>query len=100
MRVHSATAGPDFRPRYVQVLRVRFLQLSGPLCFLFFEGSIVLGVLLMLAELTRWPVLFVLPATVAAMVKVNDVVAGTLAGSGGKRWPSGGNRPLQALGDR
>jgi hypothetical protein len=79
--VHPVPAG--LRPRYAQVLRLRFLSPSGALCFLYFEGSIVLGVLLVLAELARWPVLVALPATIATMVKVNDLVAGVLAGRGG-----------------
>jgi hypothetical protein len=73
------------RPVYARVLRLRHLNVSGVLCFLFFEGSLAVGVLLALAELTSWWSVLVLPATVAAMVKVNDLVAGALARSGDSR---------------
>jgi hypothetical protein len=61
------------------VLRLRHLAPSGLLCFVFLEGAIVLGVLLALAELVSWWGVLVLPATVALMVKFNDMVTGSLA---------------------
>jgi hypothetical protein len=60
---------------YARVLRLRYLRPGGLLCFLYFEGSIALGVLLALAELAPWWGIFVLPVVVAAMVKLNDIVA-------------------------
>ena len=63
------------RPVYARALRLRHLNPGGLLCFLFFEGSIALGVLLALAELAPWWGIIVLPLAVAAMVKLNDVVA-------------------------
>ena len=63
-------------PLYARVLRLRHLRPGGLLCFLFFEGSVALGILLALAEVTPWWSTLVLPVAVAAMVKVNDVVAG------------------------
>ena len=45
------------------------------LCFLFFEGTVALAVLLALAELVTWWAVLVLPVVVAAMVKLNDLVA-------------------------
>lgn len=67
-------------PLYARVLRLRHIRPSGLLCFLFFEGAIALGVLLALAELVSWWAVPVLPVAVALMVKVNDLVAGALAG--------------------
>jgi hypothetical protein len=67
------------RPVYARVLRLRYLRPGGLLCFLFFEGAIALGVLLSLAELAPWWGIFVLPIAVAAMVKLNDVVAASHA---------------------
>jgi hypothetical protein len=45
-------------------------------CFLLFEGTIVIGLLVALAELVDWPVVILLPAGVAVMVKLNDLLAG------------------------
>jgi hypothetical protein len=46
--------------------------------FLLFEGSIALGVILVLADfVSGWGVIAV-PVTVAVMVKINDVIAGGL----------------------
>jgi hypothetical protein len=57
-------------------LRLRHLRPGGLLCFLFFEGVIALAVLLSLAELVSWLAVPLLPAVVAAMVKINDLAAG------------------------
>jgi hypothetical protein len=46
------------------------------LTFVFFEGAIALATLLALAELVNWWAVLVLPTAVAAMVKINDVIAG------------------------
>ena len=67
------------QPLYARTLRLRHLAPSGLLCFVFFEGAVALGVLLALAELVSWWGVLVLPATVAGMVKLNDVIAGLLA---------------------
>jgi hypothetical protein len=45
-------------------------------CFILFEGMIAVGVLLALTELVDWWTPVVLPVAVAAMVKINDMVAG------------------------
>lgn len=66
------------RPLYARVLRLRWVTPSGFLCFIFLEGAVALGILLALAELVSWWGVLVLPATVAGMVKLNDVVAGAL----------------------
>ena len=63
-------------PLYARVLRLRQIRPGGLLCFLYFEGAVAVGVLLALAELAPWWSALVLPAAVAAMVKVNDRVAG------------------------
>ncbi|MEH1168179.1 hypothetical protein V6V47_22615 [Micromonospora sp. CPCC 205539] len=64
-----------YRPLYARVLGLRFVNPGGVLCFLFFEGTIALAVLLALAELVTWWAVLVLPVVVAAMVKLNDMVA-------------------------
>lgn len=66
------------RPLYARVLRLRRLRPSSLLCFLFFEGMVAVGVLLALAELVSWWAVPALPLAVAAMVKLNDVVAAAL----------------------
>jgi hypothetical protein len=66
------------RTLYARVLRLRHLRLRPLVAFLLFKGSVALGILLALADfVTVWAVL-VIPATVAVMVKVNDVIAGGL----------------------
>ncbi|MBM7490327.1 hypothetical protein JOD64_001549 [Micromonospora luteifusca] len=64
-----------YRPLYARLLGLRFVNPGGVLCFLFFEGTIALAVLLALAELVTWWAVLVLPVVVAAMVKLNDMVA-------------------------
>ncbi|MFC0034020.1 hypothetical protein ACFFMM_31300 [Micromonospora chaiyaphumensis] len=64
-----------YRPLYARVLGLRFVNPGGVLCFLFFEGAVALAVLLALAELVTWWAVLLLPAAVAAMVKLNDMVA-------------------------
>jgi hypothetical protein len=68
--------GPDrARPLYARVLRLDYLQLGGVACFFLFEGMVALAVLLSLAELVNWWSVLVLPAVVAGLVKINDLVA-------------------------
>ncbi|WP_233512420.1 hypothetical protein [Micromonospora deserti] len=67
--------GERHRPLYARVLGLRFVNPGGVLCFVFFEGAIALAALLALAELVTWWAVLILPATVAVMVKLNDVVA-------------------------
>jgi hypothetical protein len=67
------------RPLYARVLRLRVIRPGSLLCFLYFEGMIALGALLALAELTSWWAVAALPAAVAAMVKLNDMLAGLSA---------------------
>ncbi|MGW5561387.1 hypothetical protein ACWER9_29720 [Micromonospora sp. NPDC003944] len=64
-----------YRPLYARLLGLRCVNPGGVLCFLFFEGAIALAVLLALAELVSWWAVLVLPVVVAAMVKLNDMVA-------------------------
>ena len=68
-------------PLYARLLRLRHVAPTGFLCFLFLEGTVALGALLALAELVSWWGVLVLPATVALMVKLNDVIAGALSRS-------------------
>jgi hypothetical protein len=78
IRSRRAPASQD-QPLYARMLRLRHLTPSGFLCFVFLEGAVALGILLALAELVSWWGVLVLPATVAMMVKLNDVLAGMLA---------------------
>src|SRR5437773_5419855 len=64
-------------PLYARVLRLRHLRPGGLLCFAFFQGAV--GILLALADLAPWWAALVLPAVVAGMVNVDDVVAGLSA---------------------
>ena len=65
------------RPLYARALFLRNINPGPIMCFLFFEGSFALGAAFALAGLVHWWALLVLPATVAVMVKLNDVVAGS-----------------------
>jgi hypothetical protein len=85
--IRSRRAGIDpvaarARPLYARALGLQFIQPSNLMCFLFFEGTVALGVLLALAELADWWAVAILPLSVAIMVKVNDAVAGAAARSG------------------
>jgi hypothetical protein len=75
IRSRRAPAALD-QPMYARMLRLRHLTPSGLLCFVFLEGAVALGILLALAELVSWWGVLVLPAMVALMVKLNDVLAG------------------------
>ena len=98
------------QPLYARTLGLQHLTPSGFLCFAFLEGSIALGILLALAELVSWWGVLVLPATVAIMVKLNDVIAGAVscpvvpaprvvpsaAAGGSSRVPATGRKPVVA----
>jgi hypothetical protein len=64
------------RPFYERLLRLNHLRLRGPVAFALFEGSIGVAVLLALAEFVSWWGVLAIPASVALMVKLNDIVAG------------------------
>lgn len=102
----------DFPPLYARVLRLRHLRPNGLTCLLFFEGSLVVGGLLALAELIPWWGMFVLAVAVAVMVKINDVVAAAVYRSAELvpereqerfRWdmtPAVGRTPRPVVGNR
>lgn len=77
-------AGPvDRQPTYARVLRLKYIRPGPWWCFLFFEGSVALAAVLVLADaVSRWGLL-VLPITVAIAVKLNDLVAGALPAAKG-----------------
>ncbi|XTZ18611.1 hypothetical protein ACQSSU_15195 [Micromonospora echinospora] len=80
-RTGWATLAADeerYRPLYARVLGLRFVNPGGVLCFLFFEGAVALAALLALAELVSWWAVLLLPAAVAVMVKLNDIVAASV----------------------
>ena len=81
-RAGVAGAGVEpARPLYARLLRLRYLEPSPTLCFVFLEGATALAVLVALAELVSWWGVLLLPGCVAAMVKLNDLVAGALVRS-------------------
>jgi hypothetical protein len=92
-RTIGYAAGGEDVPVYARALRLRHLRLSGGQCFLLFEAMIVIGALLALAELVPWWGVFALPLAVAAMVKINDLIAGTAVWTGRR---SGGARRARA----
>ncbi len=71
--------GDGKSPLYSRVLRLKHIHSGGLMCFLLFEGVVGLAILLSLAELVNWLSVLVLPAIVAGLVKINDIVAGTFA---------------------
>ncbi|HVT21580.1 MAG TPA: hypothetical protein VHE57_09360 [Mycobacteriales bacterium] len=65
-------------PLYWRLLRLRHTRPNGWLRALYFEGSVALGVVLVLAEAASVWTIVVLPLVVAVVVKANDVLAGNL----------------------
>ena len=66
------------RPLYPRLLRLRRLRLRGWQRVLLSDGSLLLSLLLVLADLATAWTLLVLPLAVAAVVKLHDVAAGLL----------------------
>jgi len=64
------------QPFYARLLRLHSIRPRGVLCALFFEGAFLVGGLVALAELASWWSLLVLPLTVAALVKTDDLITG------------------------
>jgi hypothetical protein len=80
------------RPLYFRLLRIRRLRARPLATFLLFEGSIVLGVLLALAEIINWWGMLAVPVAVAIMVKLHDAVAVALGPpSQGRNLPLAGS---------
>lgn len=97
--VGHGAAGRSRRPGYARLLRLRHIRPGGVACFLLFEGTLTLAGLLTLAELTDPWSLVLLPAAVAAMVKLDDVVVGLVRGAPPVPAPAGAPHPaLRALG--
>ena len=65
-------------PLYWRVLRLRYVRPNVWLRALFFEGSVAVAVVLVLAEAASVGTSVVLPIVVALIVKANDVLAGSL----------------------
>ena len=66
------------QPFYPRLLRLRWLRLRAWQRAVLGEGSLVLAVLLVLADLASAWALLVLPVLVAGLVKAHDAVAGQL----------------------
>ncbi|HTF07042.1 MAG TPA: hypothetical protein VK659_02595 [Asanoa sp.] len=86
------------RPFYARALRLQHLNPSSTLCFVFLEGATALAIILALAELIPLWGTVLLPLCIAAMVKINDLVAGA-AVRAASTGPGGapGRRPMRPL---
>jgi hypothetical protein len=74
----SASRTDDIpRPFYARALFLRNIDPGPVMCFLFFEGALAVGAVLALLDLVDWWAVVVLPLTVAVVVKINDMVAGS-----------------------
>jgi len=63
-------------PLYHRLLRLRHYRPRPIMTAVLFEGSIVVAVLLSLAEILDWWSVLAVPVAVAVLVKFNDVVLG------------------------
>ena len=82
--VRDHTEAPDHddhvrRPVYARALRLRHVRLRTWQRVLLGDGSLLLAVLLVLADLVSAWALLVLPLAVAAVVKAHDLTAAVLA---------------------
>jgi hypothetical protein len=68
-------------PLYWRLLRLRHVHPSGWQRALLVEGVFIVALLLVLAGKASAWTLLVLPVVVAALVKVHDVIAGSMSGS-------------------
>lgn len=76
------------RPLYWRLLGLRVLRPNAWQRALLGEGTLVVAIVLVLADLaTAWTVL-VLPLVVAAMVKMHDVVLGVLVDAASRDTPA------------
>jgi hypothetical protein len=82
-------------PMFWRVLRLRHVRPNGWLRALFFEGSVALAVVLVLAGAANVWTIVVLPLVVAIIVKANDVLVGSLRRS----FPSRDEVAFQARND-
>ncbi|MEV4619766.1 hypothetical protein AB0J74_13800 [Asanoa sp. NPDC049573] len=82
------------RPFYARALRLQHIKPNSTLCFVFLEGATALAIILALAELIPLWGTVLLPLCVAAMVKINDVVAGAAVRAVS---PGPGRRPMRPL---
>ncbi len=73
--------GDRTAPLYARLLHLKHIHPGGLMCFLLFEGVIAFAILLSLAELVNWWSVLVVPAIVAGLVKINDIVAGAFSRS-------------------
>jgi hypothetical protein len=70
---------------YARLLRLRRVHLRPWAAMLLFEGTLLSAILLVLAEVVGWYAVLALPVTVAAMVKLYDLVAIVLANRAASR---------------
>ncbi|GIF53148.1 hypothetical protein DFJ67_0208 [Asanoa ferruginea] len=97
----ASTPAVSGRPFYARVLRLQHLNPSSTLCFVFLEGATALAIILALAELIPLWGTVLLPLCIAAMVKINDLVAGAAvraAATGPGRRPMRPLRPFRTIG--
>ena len=74
----TARSKPKAPPLYWRVLRLRHVRPNSWQRAVFFEGSLGVAAVLVLADLASAWLLLVLPAVVAVVVKGNDVLVGWL----------------------
>jgi hypothetical protein len=81
---------PPRTPLYWRVLRLHHVRPSGWQRAILLEGMVAVGIVLVLAGVaTAWTIV-VLPAVVAVLVKLNDLVAGGMRNRPGDRDADGG----------
>lgn len=80
--------GPAARPLYFRLLGVRYLAPTGWQRALLAEGSVVLALLIALADLASAWVLLALPLTVATVVVYHDLLEGLLRRHGPEGAPT------------
>ncbi|HEY7174561.1 MAG TPA: hypothetical protein VH442_06565 [Micromonosporaceae bacterium] len=79
------SSGETHPTLYARALRLKHIHPGGIVCFLLFEGAIGLAILMALAEFVTWYGVILLPLVVAAVVKINDLVAGVFSRNGRNR---------------
>lgn len=87
-RSGAGKPGPVARPLYFRLLGVRYLAPAGWQRALLVEGSVVLALLLALADLASAWVLLALPLTVATVVVYHDLLEGLLRRHGPEGAPT------------
>ncbi|NUS72511.1 MAG: hypothetical protein HOQ05_03805 [Corynebacteriales bacterium] len=94
---HAESSDEPGTPAYARVLRLEHTTPGQLMCFLYLEGSIGTALVLALTAWVSWWALLVLPVTVAAMVKLNDYVAGVMNQAKKKARKAAWNSPTSRM---